>query len=62
MLFEEYQYILKYFFFSFFVVLLLFVVSFFFVYQSSDLEKNSAYECGFNPFEDARTNLKFVFT
>lgn len=61
MLFEEYQYILKYFFFSLFVILLLFSISFFFVFQRAEAEKNSSYECGFNPFGDARVNLKFVF-
>src|SRR3546814_9352030 len=27
------------------------------VYQESDIEKNSAYECGFQPFEDTRSKF-----
>lgn len=50
----EYFSILKFFFFSLLITIILFCVSFFFVYQQSNLEKLSAYECGFNPFGDAR--------
>ena len=43
----------------FFLVLsiLLFCSSFFIIFQQEDIEKVSAYECGFQPFEDTR--LKF---
>lgn len=36
---------------------LLLSVSLIFVYQESDIEKISAYECGFQPFEDARNKF-----
>src|SRR3546814_13298205 len=36
---------------------LLIFLSYFFVYQESDIEKNSAYECGFQPFEDTRSKF-----
>jgi NADH-quinone oxidoreductase subunit A len=39
----------------------LFAASFFLVYQNADLEKVSSYECGFNPFQDARLSLMFSF-
>lgn len=40
--------------FSLFLSLLLFKLSFIFVKQKKDLEKLIAYECGFNPYNDAR--------
>ena len=30
--------------------------------RQPDAEKVSAYECGFNAFDDAKINLTFVFT
>jgi NADH:ubiquinone oxidoreductase subunit 3 (subunit A) len=60
-MFSEYILLFKYFFFCLFVVLLLFVVSFFFVLQSPDAEKYSPYECGFNPYEDARLKFEIHF-
>ena len=50
----EYFSIFKFFFFCLLITIILFSISFFFVYQQSNLEKISAYECGFNPFGDAR--------
>lgn len=43
----------------FFLILsvFLFCASFFLIFQQEDIEKVSAYECGFQPFEDTR--LKF---
>lgn len=60
-MFPEYILLFKYFFFCLFFVLLLFVVSFFFVLQSPDAEKYSPYECGFNPYEDARLKFEIHF-
>lgn len=45
----EYLFILKYFLFIFILGLLLLLGSMLFVYQQPDLEKESTYECGFNP-------------
>ena len=39
------------------LAILMFVLPFFLAPQASDNEKLSSYECGFEPFEDAR--LKF---
>jgi NADH-quinone oxidoreductase subunit A len=60
-MFFEYIFILKYLIFCIIISFLLFSLSFFFVFQKPDVEKLSAYECGFNPFGDARIqfNIKF---
>lgn len=50
----EYIYIFIFFFGSFVIASLLTFLSYFLVYQEPDLEKNSAHECGFQPFEDTR--------
>lgn len=60
-MFLEYIYILKYSLVVFIVVLLLFSISFLFVYQSMNQEKISSYECGFNPFGDARNKFEVRF-
>ena len=39
----------------------LFGLSYAFIHQNPDLEKTSAYECGFNPFEDARNQFDVRF-
>lgn len=39
----------------------LFLLSFFLAVSSGDPEKLSAYECGFNPFEDARSQFDIRF-
>lgn len=46
-MFFEYIFILKYLIFCIIISFLLFSLSFFFVYQRPDIEKLSAYECGF---------------
>jgi NADH:ubiquinone oxidoreductase subunit 3 (subunit A) len=60
-MFLEYIIILKYFFICFLLVIVLFSFSFFFVFQKPDSEKFSSYECGFNPFGDARTKFEVRF-
>lgn len=60
-MFLEYFFILKYFFFCFLFVCLLFSVSVLLVYQMPDSEKFSSYECGFNPFGDARNKFEVRF-
>src|ERR1700722_1147905 len=60
-MFLEYIIILKYFFICFLLVIALFLLSFFFVFQKPDHEKFSSYECGFNPFGDARTKFEVRF-
>lgn len=60
-MFLEYIFILKYFYFCFIISLFLFILSFFLVYQKPELEKLSSYECGFNPFSDARNKFEVHF-
>jgi len=60
-MFLEYLFILKYLFFCILVSLLLFLLSFIFVFQKPEAEKFSAYECGFNPFEDTRIKFEIKF-
>ena len=40
--------------FSLFLSVLIFNLSFILIKQKDDLEKLTAYECGFNPYDDAR--------
>lgn len=47
--------------FSLFLALLIFAVSLVIVFQNNYYEKNSAYECGFIPFGDARMNLNIRY-
>ncbi len=60
-MFVEYLFILKYALFCFALSCLLSSLSFFLVYQKPELEKLSAYECGFNPFGDARNKFEVRF-
>ena len=47
--------------FSIFLGLLIFSLSYFIGIQNPDSEKVSAYECGFEPFEDARNKFDVRF-
>ena len=60
-MFQEFTLVTKYGTICLLVVLLLFSLSFFFVYQNPDKEKFSSYECGFNPFSDARSKFEVRF-
>jgi len=60
-MFIEYLIIFKYFFFAVVLGIVLFSVSFFLVYQTPDAEKLSSYECGFNPWGDARSKFEVRF-
>ena len=57
----EYIYILKYTIIFLIIGLLLFFISFILVYQQPKNEKISAYECGFNPFSDARNKFEIRY-
>lgn len=59
--FLEYKYIVILLFFLLFFSVFLLFLSFFFSPKSYDVEKNSPYECGFNPFEDAREPFEIQF-
>jgi NADH:ubiquinone oxidoreductase subunit 3 (subunit A) len=60
-LFKEYFFLFYYLFGCFFLVIFLLCLSIFFVRQKPDLEKLSSYECGFNPYEDARLRFEIRF-
>lgn len=53
----EYFYILVFFVGAFLIASILIFLSYFLVYQDPDLEKVSAYECGFQPFDDTRSKF-----
>jgi NADH:ubiquinone oxidoreductase subunit 3 (subunit A) len=57
-MYVEYKYIFSYFLFFIIIGFLLFFLSFLLVYQKPNNEKLSAYECGFNPFGDARAKFE----
>lgn len=57
----EYLYIIYLLFFLLIFSIILLMVSFLLSQKSYDVEKNSPYECGFNPFEDAREPFEIHF-
>ena len=57
----EYIFIFKYLLVSLFISLFLAILSFLLVKQNPELEKHSSYECGFNPFGDARSKFDVKF-
>jgi NADH:ubiquinone oxidoreductase subunit 3 (subunit A) len=60
-MFLEYIFIFQYVFLGLAISLFLVFISFFLVYQKPYLEKVSSYECGFNPFGDARSKFEIQF-
>jgi NADH:ubiquinone oxidoreductase subunit 3 (subunit A) len=60
-LLTDYSLILIFFAISAVISCLIFGLSYFFSSRSIDKEKISAYECGFNPFEDARNQFDVRF-
>ena len=61
LIFNEYLLILIFFVAASLLSTIIFVLSYFLVFQKEDQEKLSAYECGFNPFEDARMTFDIRF-
>lgn len=61
LIFNEYLILLIFLIFSLIIAILIFFLSYFIVYQKEDQEKISAYECGFNPFDDARMTFDIRF-
>ena len=57
----EYLLIFIFFFVSLLLACIIFALSYFISSRSIDKEKISAYECGFNPFEDARNQFDVRF-
>nr|QNM39648.1 NADH dehydrogenase subunit 3 [Gelidiella fanii] len=61
LIFSEYSIILIFLTISFLLSSLIFILSYFITPQKADQEKVSAYECGFNPFDDARATFDVRF-
>jgi NADH:ubiquinone oxidoreductase subunit 3 (subunit A) len=57
------NYLLIFYFLIFGVVLstIIYSLSFFLIKRNEDTEKNLAYECGFNPYDDARKSFDIRF-
>jgi NADH-quinone oxidoreductase subunit A len=57
----EYLLAVCFIFFSFILATVLFLILYLLIFRQIDFEKVSAYECGFNPFEDAygRFDVRF---
>ncbi len=57
----EYFFSISFIFLSFLLAFVLFCVLYLLIFRQVDFEKVSAYECGFNPFEDAygRFDVRF---
>jgi NADH-quinone oxidoreductase subunit A len=53
--------ILIFFFFSFLISFIIFLASYFLIKNNLDIEKISSYECGFEPFNDARKKIDIRF-
>nr|QJH88473.1 Nad3 [Pterocladia lucida] len=61
LIFNEYSTILLFFVIAFALSIVIFGISYFIVLKKADQEKVSAYECGFNPFDDARATFDIRF-
>ena len=61
LIYTEYLAILIFILISIVLSCILFGLSYAFIGRSPDMEKISAYECGFNPFEDSRNKFDVRF-
>lgn len=61
MFFRNYFAIFCFLFFSIILSTIIFFLSFFLSAKLDDVEKLTAYECGFNPFSDSRTEFDIKF-
>jgi NADH-quinone oxidoreductase subunit A len=57
----NYIFLLVFFILSLLLALIFFLASYLMARQSGGVEKLSAYECGFEPFDDARTHFDVKF-
>jgi NADH-quinone oxidoreductase subunit A len=57
----EYYYLLVFILLSLVLSIIVFLLSYILAVQTYDAEKLSAYECGFQPFEDARNKFDIKF-
>ena len=61
MLIQKYFSLFCFFLISFFLSFIIFLLSFLVSSKSGDKEKLSSYECGFNPFDDSRSEFDIKF-
>nr|YP_009445891.1 NADH dehydrogenase subunit 3 [Betaphycus gelatinus]ATX68832.1 NADH dehydrogenase subunit 3 [Betaphycus gelatinus] len=61
LIYNEYSVIIIFLVLSSFLSLIIFALSYILTPQKADQEKISAYECGFNPFDDARATFDIRF-
>jgi NADH-quinone oxidoreductase subunit A len=61
LMFEEYLSFFRHFFISFLISFVLCCLSILLVYQRPSNDKLSVYECGFNPYGDARNKFEIKF-
>nr|YP_010881016.1 NADH dehydrogenase subunit 3 [Grateloupia cornea]WIA66134.1 NADH dehydrogenase subunit 3 [Grateloupia cornea] len=61
LIFQEYSIILIFLILALVLSFIVFTLSYFIIPQNADQEKVSAYECGFNPFDDARATFDVRF-
>lgn len=61
LIFNEYFIIIIFLLLSFLIAIIIFLLSYILSSQNLDQEKISAYECGFNPFDDARVTFDIRF-
>nr|WCH57691.1 NADH dehydrogenase subunit 3 [Hypnea cryptica] len=61
LIFTEYTFILIFLIASTLLSFIIFILSYLLTPQKADQEKISAYECGFNPFDDARATFDIRF-
>nr|WCH57931.1 NADH dehydrogenase subunit 3 [Hypnea nidifica] len=61
LIYSEYTFILIFLLLSTFLSFIIFILSYMLTPQKADQEKISAYECGFNPFDDARATFDIRF-
>jgi len=61
LIFTEYAFILIFLGLATFLSFIIFLLSYLLTPQKADQEKISAYECGFNPFDDARSTFDIRF-
>nr|YP_009316508.1 NADH dehydrogenase subunit 3 [Kappaphycus alvarezii]AOV83591.1 NADH dehydrogenase subunit 3 [Kappaphycus alvarezii] len=61
LIYSEYSIILIFLLLSSLLSIVIFTLSYFLTPQKADQEKISAYECGFNPFDDARATFDIRF-
>ena len=59
--FFQYFMLLIFFFFSFLLSIILIFLSYIISFKENNWEKNSSYECGFEPFTDARNAFNIQF-